>query len=231
MQRDTKDLAWSAASMALTFTIMSLSFLILTSTTVRSETALQKIIVIRHGEKPPEKQPGEDIGQLNCKGLNRALALAPVISNAFGKPDVIFAPNPSHAEMKTDRADDEEQHGYIRALATVEPTAIEFGLPVDTSVDVADVAGLETALEKVLSSHGDVFILLAWEHKRIATIVRNLLSARGADPETIDSVKEWSGKDFDSIYVVTINVTDNTTKVTFDHRREGLNDQSDTCPH
>ena len=231
MHRDNKDLAWSATFRALSVTVISLSALIPTCITARSDSALQRIVVIRHGEKPPEEKPGEDIGQLNCKGLNRALALAPVIGKAFGKPDFIFAPNPSHAKAKMERPDGGEQHGYIRALATVEPTAIEFGLPVDTSVDVTETAGLEAALEKILSSRPDVLILVAWEHHRIATIVRNLLSAHGADPEAVDSVTDWKGKDFDSIYLVTINVTDNVTKVTFDHRQEGLNDQSDTCPH
>ncbi len=56
----------------------------------KSDDVTQTLVFIRHGEKP-----NEGLGQLNCKGLNRALALPPVIANSFGRPDVIYAPNPS----------------------------------------------------------------------------------------------------------------------------------------
>lgn len=74
----------------------------------------------RHGEKPLQ-----GLGQLECRGLNRALALPTVIQKSFGKPDAIFAPNPSDQ-----RQDEGEQHyDYVRQLTTIEPTAIAFGMP------------------------------------------------------------------------------------------------------
>ena len=42
--------------------------------------------VLRHGEKPLL-----GLGQLTCKGLNRALALPQVLLAKFGKPSFIFA--------------------------------------------------------------------------------------------------------------------------------------------
>ena len=45
--------------------------------------AAETIIFLRHGEKPEE-----GLGQLNCRGLNRALALPPVVerlATAAGK--------------------------------------------------------------------------------------------------------------------------------------------------
>jgi hypothetical protein len=57
----------------------------------QTEKAVETIVFIRHGEKPEG-----GFGQLNCQGLNRALALAPIIAKSFGRPDAIFAPNPSH---------------------------------------------------------------------------------------------------------------------------------------
>jgi hypothetical protein len=80
----------------------------------------ETIVIIRHAEKP-----ADDLGQLNCQGLNRALALPTVIQKKFGRPNVIFAPNPS--EQVTE---DGEKYDYVRPLATIEPTAISFGLPV-----------------------------------------------------------------------------------------------------
>jgi hypothetical protein len=49
----------------------------------------ETIVLIRHGEKP---QGG--LGQLNCQGLNRSLALPRVLIAKFGKPAFVFAPNP-----------------------------------------------------------------------------------------------------------------------------------------
>jgi hypothetical protein len=227
--RKEKKLAWNPPFKALTVSALSLAVLVSADIIAQCEPALQRIAIIRHGEKPTKAKHGADIGQLNCKGLNRALALAPVIDKAFGRPNFIFAPNPSHADTKTDKPDDVEQHGYIRALATVEPLAIEFGLPVDASIDVADKAGLESAIEKILSIHPEVLILVAWEHHRIPKIVRNLLKAHGADQETVNSVDDWEGTDFDSIYVVTIDVNDKAVKATFEHRQESLDDQPDAC--
>ena len=85
--------------------------------------ATATIVFVRHGEKPER-----GLGQLSCQGLNRALALPAVIAKYFDRVDAIFAPNPSHP-----KEDAGELYDYIRPLATIEPTAIWFGLPVDVS--------------------------------------------------------------------------------------------------
>ena len=92
---------------------------------------------VRHGEKP-----ALGLGQLDCRGLNRALALPGVIAKTWGKPDFIFAPDPA-AEKK----DAGVSYDYVRPLATIEPTAVLFGMPVDAHIGFADVAGLQAALE------------------------------------------------------------------------------------
>src|SRR5208282_6311514 len=79
----------------------------------------ETIVFVRHGEKP-----GNGLGQLDCRGLNRALALPAVLARLFGTPAAIFAPNP--ADQITDHG---ERYDYVRPLATIEPTAISFGLP------------------------------------------------------------------------------------------------------
>ena len=50
-------------------------------------TPVETIVFLRHGEKPEK-----EIGQLNCQGLNRALALPRVLISKFGRPDYLFAP-------------------------------------------------------------------------------------------------------------------------------------------
>jgi len=77
---------------AIFMTLISLAGLGVAQAAQTTET----IIMVRHGEKPEQ-----GLGQLNCRGLNRALKLPAVIEAEFGKPDVIFAPNP--AELKEDK--------------------------------------------------------------------------------------------------------------------------------
>jgi hypothetical protein len=147
------------------------------------------------------------------------------MAKSFGRPDAIFAPNPSHPKM-----DDGQPYDYVRPLATVEPTAIWFGLPVDVSLDIYDTAGLLAAIENRRAPDRNVLILVAWEHRQIAPIVRALLTAHGADPEMVRTVEDWKREDFDSIYVVRISTVGNLAKVTFDHEYEGLDGQPDACP-
>ena len=49
----------------------------------------ETIVMVRHGEKP-----AAGLGQLNCQGLHRSLALPRVLQQKFGTPTAIFAPNP-----------------------------------------------------------------------------------------------------------------------------------------
>jgi hypothetical protein len=191
------------------------------SITAQEGAATQTIVFIRHAEKPKG-----GFGQLACQGLNRALALAPMIAQSFGKPDAIFAPNPSHPKM-----DAGVPYDYVRPLATIEPTAVFFELPVDVSLDLYDTRGLVAALEKRRARDRDVFILVAWEHKQIAPMVRSLLADRGADAADVKQVEDWDKEDFDSMYVVSIRQLANGTRATFEHKHEGLDGQPNTCPH
>ena len=87
-----------------------------------SPTAAETIVFLRHGEKPDK-----EFGQLNCQGLNRALALPRLLISKFGKPDYIFAPAPYRRSVPGGN-----EFNYVRPLATIEPTAIELGMPVNT---------------------------------------------------------------------------------------------------
>jgi hypothetical protein len=210
-------LKWNQAA---TFAALILPIPMASAIDAEIDGAADTILFVRQGEKPEG-----GFGQLNCQGLNRALALPSVIANSFGRPDAIFAPNPSLR-----KEDAGHLYDYIRPLATIEPTAIRFGLPVDVSVGFDDRKGLQAALEAHRAPDRNVLLLVAWEHRQIAPIARALLAAHGAGAETINDVRDWEGNDFDSIYIITIRPRGETTKATFKHGYEGLNGQPSACP-
>ena len=173
----------------------------------------ETIVFVRHGEKPVA-----GLGQLDCQGLNRALALPPVIA-ALGKIDAIFAPDPS--QQKEDKG---QLYDYVRPLATIEPTAIALGLPVGASIGLTDTGRLQSALEQ--PKYSNARVVVAWEHKQIVDIVRALLGAHGGDPA---QVPKWEERDYDSIYVVTLARNGDKTTASFARKREGLDGQSTSC--
>ena len=175
----------------------------------------ETIVLVRHGEKP-----AEGLGQLNCQGLNRAVALPVVIGKLFGRPDAIFAPDPAQSKEDYGRL-----YNYVRPLATIEPTAIAFGLPVDASIGVSDLDALQQKLESRV--HRSALVVVAWEHAAIAKLARRLVADHGGDP-TI--VPDWNSDDFDSIYVVQLTQSRAGTAVTFEQRHEGLDGEPTTCP-
>jgi hypothetical protein len=175
----------------------------------------ETIVLIRHAEKP-----ADGLGQLNCQGLNRALALPVVIEKLFGRPDAIFAPDP--AQSKEDHG---RPYNYVRPLATIEPTAIVFGLPVDAGIGFSDRDALRHKLES--SDYRSAVVVVAWEHHEIEQLARHLVAAHGGNPA---SVPDWQDEDFDSIYVVKLTQTGAGTEVAFEQRREGLDGEPTACP-
>lgn len=176
---------------------------------------VETIALIRHGEKP-----ASGLGQLNCQGLNRALALPAVIRKAFGKPAAIFAPNP--AEQKADVG---TLYDYVRPLATVEPAAIAFGLPVHASIGQLRIDDLRQQLD--LPAYHDAFVLVGWEHRELVPLAQALLQEHGGDPKL---VPKWNDDDFDSIYLLKIRRSGSATTASFEISHEGLNGQPTSCP-
>ncbi len=170
----------------------------------------ERIVFVRHGEKPVK-----GLGQLNCKGFNRALALPAFFANNFGKPDAIFAPDP--AQRKKDAG---QPFDYIRPLVTIEPTAIAFEMPVNAQIGFADVHALEAALAAPELKHA--LVIVAWEHKLIDVVARDLMSAHGGDPKVVPT---WDDSDFDGVEVIAIA----DGKATFERRTEGLDGQPEAC--
>jgi len=183
--------------------------------TAYADVSKQTIVFMRHGEKPKD-----GLGQLNCKGLNRALALPKILDAKFGAPMAIFAPNPSK------RKEDVGKHyDYVRPLATIEPTAIRLGLPVDTTYGFEEIDDLRKALEKP-DYHGAT-LFVAWEHRLAEHLAKKLMAEHGGAK---DVVPKWESPDFDSLYVVTITWDrGKASGIAFDKQQQGLDGQPDTC--
>jgi hypothetical protein len=171
-----------------------------------------KLVMFRHAEKP-----AGGLGQLSCQGLNRALALPGVLLAAYGKPAAIYAPNPGVA-----KEDEGVSYNYLRPLATVEPTAIRVGLPVNTAWAWNDIAGLQEELLK--PSHEGQTLFVAWEHHELEQLARAILKQRGADPQMVAT---WPSSDYDTVYVLTLQASGGAR---FLVQKEGLDGQSTDCP-
>jgi hypothetical protein len=174
---------------------------------------VETIVCIRHGEKPRG-----GLGQLTCRGLNRALALPNVLLGKYGRPQYVFAPNPTQKS-------DGHNYYYIRPLMTIEPTAIRCGLPVNTQYGYEEITGLENELEKQEYQNATIFV--AWEHVLLDQFVKDLLKSKGANPA---QVPPWPANDYDTIFLVRITRSETGEAVAFAIDHEGLNDLSDDCP-
>ena len=176
----------------------------------------QTIVFLRHGEKPPQ-----GLGQLDCQGLNRALALPAVLQARFGAPTAIYAPDPGFTAKDKGIA-----YNYIRPLATIEPTAIGLGMPVNTAFGLEQIGQLEQALLTPANRSATIFV--AWEHNLARQAVQHLVSAAGGDA---GQVPPWGHDDFDSLYVLRVTWRqDKPVSVRFEKQAEGLDHLSNVCP-
>lgn len=180
-----------------------------------ADVQIETIVMVRHGEKP-----AAGLGQLTCEGLNRALALPRVIEAKYGRPDVIFAPDP--ARQKNDRG---VNYDYVRPLATIEPTAIYFGLPVNASIGFADIDGLRAAL--LAPAYRQSRVVVAWEHSVIEELARRIVRDYGGDPA---DVRRWPSDDYDSIYVLRIMRRGSDASAVLSVEQENLDHRPKTCP-
>ncbi len=180
----------------------------------------ETIVLIRHGEIP-----AASLGQLNCMGLNRSLALPKVFRERFATPAAIFAPDPADTIKANGHV-----YSYVRPLATIEPTAIALGLPVNTQMGYMDISDLQTAV--TAPAYANSTVLIAWEHAAANQFAQNLLKAYGQDPS---QVPPWPSNDFERMYVFHISPPTAGSAalgtLTFQVQQEGLEDSlSEACP-
>jgi len=176
----------------------------------------QTIVFLRHGEKPPL-----GLGQLDCQGLNRALALPQVLQAKFGTPTAIYAPDPGMTAK-----DKGVEYNYVRPLATIEPTAIRLGMPVNTAFGLTQIKQLERELLRPAYSSATIYV--AWEHNLAWQAVQQLVSTVGGKAQ---QVPHWADDDYDSLYVLRVKWQNGKpVSVSFEKETEGLNHQSAKCP-
>ncbi|AHD15644.1 hypothetical protein D3C76_428930 [compost metagenome] len=178
----------------------------------------QTLVFLRHAEKP-----GEGLGQLNCQGLNRALDLATVLPERFGKADYVFAANPSrHVE----EGSKDESYSYIRPLMTISPSAIRLGLPVNIDYGANDTDAL--AEELLRDKYRNATVYTAWSHGYLPDLI-NAVAGKALGEERVIT-EDWSGDDFDTLYVLTLTWHDGKASLLSRNVRQGLNDGAHSCP-
>ncbi|SOE94753.1 hypothetical protein SAMN05414139_07593 [Burkholderia sp. D7] len=153
----------------------------------------QKIMVIRHGEKPQGRLPpygvtneGVENGEsLLVAGWARAGALAVLLAPARGPlqspglavPQYVFA------------SADEEGRKSQRPIETVSIVAQKLDLTTDSTYKVGDEIQLVVAAEAC-----DGVVLVGWEHKHIPLIANAILGNTTAP-------QSWPGDRFDVVWV------------------------------
>jgi hypothetical protein len=191
-----------------------LAAMVIVAATAAPARAQQTIVFLRHGEKP-----SGGLGQLTCQGLNRAMALPDVLTNKFGRPDFVYAPNPN---VKI--SDPAGSFYYVRPLATIEPTAIRAGISVNTHYGFNETTSLQSLL--IQSAKANTTIFVTWEHSYLVKIVQSIMSRYGDGTP----VPAWVTGDYDSLYVLTVDYAGGAIHAHFEHDHEGLNGLPTTCP-
>lgn len=123
------------------------------SSSQQNANGLQRVVIIRHGEKP------ESGDNLSCQGLNRALALPDVLHQKIGVPGAIFVPAINMGKKTR----------VARMYQTIIPFAVKYGVEINTKYDVDDVDGLANDIKKQQG-----VVLVVWEHKKIDNITKAL---------------------------------------------------------
>lgn len=178
---------------------------------------IEKIVIIRHAEKPLA-----GLGQLTCQGLNRSLQLPNYLISHFPHPNFIFAPNPSVAVNEGHRAGN-KSYDYVRPLATIEPTAIRLGMPVNVDIGFNQPTALVDTL--LQPKYHNATIYVAWEHYYITRIAKIMLKRFALT----DHVPYWSNDDYSTVFVFTVD-WHQPKKLRFTILQEPIMTPSKKCP-
>ncbi|RWY51206.1 histidine phosphatase family protein [Mucilaginibacter gilvus] len=150
----------------------------------RAQTPDLKVILIRHAEKPLK---GDN---LTCQGYNRSLKLPAVLVGKFGIPAYTYVPSLGVGEVTK----------HARMFETIVPLAVKYNLTINSARVEKDTAGVAADIKTKAGT-----ILVAWNHKTIAAIVRAL--------GVKDNNLLWPDDDYDTIWIVTFqNGTANLTR-------------------
>lgn len=143
-----------------------------------------QILIIRHGEKPPEKSAVD----LSLKGRERAMALVPYLTSSpellrHGLPVALFA---------TKIAPDDPSH---RPQETITPLSKHLNLPIQADFIDKEYARLAQHILANPSYRGKT-VLICWNH----TYIPQLTAALGVRPQP----PRWPGAVFDRVFIITL---------------------------
>ncbi|MGF6554644.1 hypothetical protein ABIA48_001024 [Pseudomonas sp. S30_BP2TU TE3576] len=178
----------------------------------------QTLVFLRHGEKP-----AGGLGQLNCQGLNRAIDLATLLPEKFGKANYVFAANPTR---NVEEGEFDNSYSYIRPLMTISPSAIKLGLPVNISFSANDTSDL--AEELLRDKYHNSVIYTAWSHGYLPELINTV--AGDATGKKMTITDDWESSDYDSLYVLTLTWQNGKASVQSHVYKQGLDNGSQTCP-
>ncbi|WP_347911543.1 histidine phosphatase family protein [Pseudomonas grandcourensis] len=200
--------------------VVSAVFLALESGLSRAQPmdGTQTLVFLRHGEKP-----AGGLGQLNCQGLNRAIDLATLLPEKFGKANYVFAANPTR---NVEEGEFDNSYSYIRPLMTISPSAIKLGLPVNINFSANDTSDL--ADELLHDKYHNSIIYTAWSHGYLPELINTVAGeATGKDAKIID---DWESSDYDSLYVLTLTWHNGKASLQSHVYKQGLDNGAETCP-
>jgi len=157
-----------------------------------AKTHPRQVLLIRHGEKPPE---GDKSTDLNARGKERAAALPNLFKKSATRPQPFTTPDYIFATKNT-----KSSH---RPVETVTPLARSLGLTISAEYTNDDYAKLADHLLKH-TSYTNKTILVSWHHGKIPDLAHTL----GAS----NAPNDWKGTVFDRVWQLTY---DEKGKVTF----------------
>lgn len=142
-----------------------------------------RILIVRHGEKPGDPNDSHDGSDLSSRGYQRAGALAPYIADQYGPPDFLFATQAS-------------KHSN-RPVETLVPLATRLGLDIHSSYGDGEYGKLADHLLSDPKYAGKT-ILICWHHGEIPA----LTAALGAQPPKNPPKDKWPPEVFDRVWLI-----------------------------
>ena len=159
--------------------------------TASAFAAPAQVIIIRHGEKPPQGSELNEQGFQRAKALVKFFQTDPSVTR-YGTPAAIYAMAPKNAG------------GSVRAIQTVMPLANALKLILNKDYTRDQTAELVKAIMENPEYEGRM-VLVCWEHKVIVEIAAALAAYGNSDPAVQDALpSSWAGQVFDRAWVLNL---------------------------
>lgn len=152
-------------------------------------TTPQQIILIRHGEKIDDSNPG-----LSPQGCERAFQLPLFFNSLSGKIAGIFAQQPN------------KSGGSLRPLETIAPTASALHQKINNSFKRDEIDGLAQEILNGQAYKGNT-VIVAWEHSIIPKLAERLgITLTG-------NLSQWPGSVFDQAWIISYPNSNSSTPI------------------